>query len=153
MLVLTRQKLPILERADLAGAEGLLRGAYVLAREEGKAPQVILIASGSEVALILSAKEKLASSEGVDARVVSMPSWELFREQPQEYRDEVLPPDVKIRLAVEAGSSLGWCEWVGDEGAVLGVNSFGASAPGGEVLGRYGFNVDRVVEEVKRRVG
>jgi transketolase len=84
---------------------------------------------------------------------VSMPSWEIFREQPQDYKDEVLPPHVKARLAVEAGATLGWCEWVGDEGDVLGVSRFGASAPGDQVLERYGFHVDNVVERVKRLVG
>jgi transketolase len=151
ILVLTRQKLPVLDRKRLAGAEGVLRGAYVLAREE-EVPHVILIASGSEVALVLEAKEKLAS-QWIDARVVSMPSWEIFREQPKEYRDDVLPPEVKARLAVETAAPLGWCEWVGDEGDVLGVSRFGASAPGEQVLERYGFHVDNVVERAKRLAG
>jgi transketolase len=149
LLVLTRQKLPVLDRSELTGAEGLLRGAYVLAAEKGNHADIILMASGSEVALILKARDKLAA-EGIDARVVSMPSWELFREQPQDYRDEVLPPDVNARFAVEAGAPLGWCEWTGDGGDVLGITRFGASAPGGEVFDHYGFTVDHVVARAKR---
>ena len=151
MLVLTRQDLPIFDRQKLGGAEGLLKGAYVLAREKGALPDVILIASGSEVQLIMAAQEKLAK-EGIDARVVSMPSWELFRGQPQEYRDQVLLPQVKARLAVEAAVPVGWHEWVGDGGDIMGITRFGASAPAKENFKRFGFTVDHVVERAKRLV-
>jgi transketolase len=151
MLVLTRQNLPILDRHKVAGAEGVLRGAYVLAREQGAAPDLVLIASGSEVELILAAREELVA-RGIDARAVSMPSWELFREQPQEYRDQVLPPPVKARLAVEAAVPMGWHEWVGDGGDIIGITRFGASAPAKENFKRFGFTVDHVVERATRLV-
>jgi transketolase len=109
------------------------------------------MASGSEVHLALAAQAKLAEA-GVDARVVSMPSWELFEQQPQEYRDEVLPPAVRARLAVEAASPFGWERWVGDSGDVLGINQFGASAPAAVVFERYGFTVDNVVERAMKLV-
>jgi transketolase len=151
MLVLSRQNLPVLDQAKVASAEGVLRGAYVLAKEKGTRPDVILMASGSEVHLALAAQAKLAEA-GVDARVVSMPSWELFEQQPQEYRDEVLPPAVRARLAVEAASPFGWERWVGDSGDVLGINQFGASAPAAVVFERYGFTVDNVVERAMKLV-
>ena len=151
MLVLSRQNLPVLDQAKVASAEGVLRGAYVLAKEKGTRPDVILMASGSEVHLALAAQAKLAEA-GVDARVVSMPSWELFEQQPQEYRDEVLPPAVRARLAVEAASPFGWERWVGDSGDVLGINQFGASAPAAVVFERYGFTVDNVVERARKLV-
>ncbi len=144
MLVLTRQGLPILDRSRFASAEGVRWGAYVLARESGALPDVVLMASGSEVSLILQAQARLAA-DGIDARVVSLPSWELFREQPQDYRDAVLPPAVTARLAVEAGSPMGWREWVGDVGDVLGITTFGASAPAAEVFKHYGFTVENIV--------
>lgn len=144
LLVLSRQGLPILDQDRFTGAEGLLKGAYILSREGGSRPDLILIASGSEVSLVLEAQERLTSLD-IRARVVSMPSWELFREQPPDYRDEVLPPDVTARVAVEAGATLGWHEWVGDRGKVLGVTHFGASAPGREVFLHYGFTVENVV--------
>ncbi|MCX5894618.1 MAG: transketolase [Proteobacteria bacterium] len=149
MLVLTRQNLPVFNRSRVASAEGLLQGAYVLSREPADTPDVILIASGSEVHLILQAQQQLAR-EHISARVVSMPSWELFREQPQSYRDEVLPPHSKARLAVEAGSPLGWHEWVGDGGDIVGITRFGASAPGKELFKQYGFTVEQVVERAKK---
>jgi len=143
-LVLSRQKLPILDQTRFGNQGGTAKGAYVLSDVEGR-PDMLLIATGSEVHLAREAQEKLFREKQVKARVISMPSWELFEEQSQEYRDEVLPPDVKKRLAVEAGSSMGWRRWVGDEGAVIGVNRFGASAPGPEVFKQYGFTVDKVV--------
>ncbi|HWP59424.1 MAG TPA: transketolase [Candidatus Acidoferrales bacterium] len=149
MLVLTRQNLPVFDRAELAGAEGLLRGAYVLAKEKGRRPDVILIGTGSEVQLVLAAQKELGR-QGVDARVVSMPSWELFREQPKSYRDEVLPPEIKARLAVEAGSPLGWGEWVGEKGDVIGMTTFGASAPEKALFEHFGFTVENVVARAKR---
>ena len=148
LLVLTRQGLPVFNRQQLAGAEGLLQGAYVLAREAAEWPDMVLMASGSEVHLILAAQLQLAAS-GIAARVVSMPSWELFHEQPASYRQQVLPPGVKARLAVEAGSPLGWREWVGDAGDIIAVEKFGASAPGKEVFKHYGFTVENIVERAK----
>ena len=148
ILVLTRQNLPVLDRNTLAPADGTLRGAYVLARERGDTPELILIATGSEVHLALAAREKLLEN-GIDARVVSMPSWELFREQPDSYRAEVLPPESWRRLAIEAGSPFGWCEWVGGRGAVIGVTKFGASAPAGTLFEKYGFSVEQVIGKAK----
>lgn len=149
MLVLSRQKLPIFDRQWLAGAEGLRQGAYILSKEQANIPDVILLASGSEVQLILEAQQELARND-IAARVVSMPSWELFREQPKQYRDQVLPPQVKARLAVEAGAPQGWCEWVGDNGDVIGITRFGASAPGAENFEYYGFTVDNVVKRARK---
>jgi transketolase len=143
-LILTRQKLPILDQERYPAASGLAKGAYVLSDTDGK-PDMLLIATGSEVALALQAQEKLAADKGIKARVISMPSWELFEEQSQEYRDSVLSKDVPLRLAIEAGSPQGWKQWVGDRGDIIGVDRFGASAPGDEVLSHYGFNVDNVV--------
>ena len=149
-LILSRQSLPVLDRTGLGPAEGLRRGAYVLAdsplpREQGSEPDIILIASGSEVPLVLEARSLLAEL-GVGARVISMPSWELFDEQPQEYRDAVLPPTVAVRLVVEAGAAQGWHRYSGPRGAVISVDTFGASAPGEVVLGRYGFTAEHVVD-------
>jgi transketolase len=149
MLLLSRQNLPIADRSKLAGAAGLLKGAYVLSSEKGSVPQALLIASGSEVSLVLAAQEKLAA-EGIDVRVVSMPSWELFRAQTQSYRNEILPPGVKARLAVEAGASLGWHEWVGEAGAVIGIDKFGASAPYQEIFKHYGFTVENIIAVTKK---
>jgi transketolase len=150
-LILTRQDIPILDRSQVAAAEGLRQGAYVLAdAPEGK-PDLILMASGSEVSLILEARKAL-QAEGIQARVVSMPSWKLFNGQPQAYRDSVLPPSVRARLAVEAGAPLGWRRYAGDCGDVLGVETFGASAPGDLVMQQYGFNVENVVERAQALV-
>ena len=142
-LSLTRQKVPTLDRTELGPASGLERGAYVL-WDSNDTPDLILIATGSEVSLALDAARRLAG-DGTTVRVVSMPCWELFAEQPVEYRDEVLPPDVKARLSIEAGVALGWSEWVGDEGDSISIEHFGASAPGATVLSEFGFNVDSVV--------
>jgi transketolase len=152
LLVLTRQGVPVLDRSRVAEADGLLRGAYVLSREKGAKPDVVLIGTGSEVSLVLEAQAALAK-EGVDARVISMPSWELFRQQPRSYREEVLPPQAGARLAVEAGASFGWREWVGDGGDVIGIDRFGASAPAKENFRRFGFTVEHVVERAKRLLG
>jgi transketolase len=143
-LVLTRQNVPTLDRERVAGAEGLRRGAYVL-NPEVQDPALLLLASGSEVHLAVEAAALLAG-RGVAARVVSMPCWELFEEQPEEYRASVLPPMVTARIAVEAGVTLGWHRWVGDHGAVLGLDRFGASAPAGVVLEKLGFTAGRIVE-------
>jgi transketolase len=144
-LVLSRQKLPVFDRSALAPAEDVRRGAYVLRDADARAPQIILMASGSEVALALAAQAALAE-RGVAARVVSFPSWELFALQPQEYRDSVLPPQVRARLAIEAGVAQGWERWVGDQGDCISVETFGASAPYQVVFRQYGFTVDNVVE-------
>ncbi len=145
MLVLSRQPLPVFDRTNLASPAGVLRGAYILAREAGARPDLILIANGSEVQLVLQARSRLRE-ERIDARVVSMASFELFRAQPAEYRDEVLPPSVKARVAVEAAASFGWCEWV-DHGAVIGMDRYGASAPGQENFRHFGVTVDAVLEK------
>jgi transketolase len=146
--VLSRQKLPVLDRGKLASARGLSQGAYVLAEPGAGAPRIILIATGSEVSLALEARERL-ESEGTPTRVVSMPSWELFDRQPREYRDAVLPPSVEARLAIEAGVSLGWKKYVGDAGDSVSLDRFGASAPGETVLKELGFNVDNVVRRAR----
>jgi transketolase len=143
-LVLSRQNLPTLDRSRHAAAEGLRRGAYVLSDAAQAEPRLILIASGSEVGLIVAAQEKLLQ-QGVAARLVSMASWELFEAQPKEYRDAVLPPSIPA-LAVEAGVAQGWLRYAND---MLGVERFGASAPGAELLERYGFTVDNVCKRAK----
>ncbi len=142
-LVLTRQDLPTLDRARFSAADGLRRGGYILADATNGNPDLILIASGSEVALIVEAREKLLDKQ-FQVRIVSMPSWELFEAQPREYRNTVLPPAVGARLAVEAGVSQGWHRYVGSRGDVLAVDRFGASAPGAVVMREYGFTVDNV---------
>src|SRR5690348_10268078 len=147
VLALSRQNVPTLDRTQYASADGLRKGAYVLKDCEGE-PQLILIGTGAETGLVVQAAEKL-SGEGLRVRVVSMPSWELFEAQDQAYRDSVFPPHVHARLAVEAGATQGWERWVGRRGDVLGVDRFGASAPGGEMLKQYGFTVDNVVARAK----
>ena len=149
LLALSRQALPTLDRTVFASAEGVRKGAYVLSDAEGGKPEVILIGTGSEVGLIVEAAEKL-KAEGVAVRCVSMPSWELFNALPQGEKDQVFPPDVKARLAVEAGSPQGWHRYVGDGGAVIGVETFGASAPAEKLLEEYGFTVDNVVKQARR---
>jgi transketolase len=152
-LILTRQNLPVLDRGRYASAKGLHKGAYVLWQAREEKPDVILIATGSEVHVALRAAEILAR-EGVNPRVVAMPSWELFEAQPEEYRREVLPQAVRARVAVEAGVGLGWERYVGPEGAIVSVERFGASAPGAEVLERFGFtpeNVAQLAREVLKR--
>jgi transketolase len=151
MLVLTRQKLPIFDRETVASAEGVMRGAYVLSPEKGDEPKVILIATGSEVQLILESQKELLE-ENIDARIVSMPSWEIFRKQPPAYRNSVLPPSCKLRLAVEAGTAQGWEEWVGENGEVLGISIFGTSAPAKEIFKHYGFTAENIVRKVTKMV-
>jgi transketolase len=142
-LSMSRQKVPTLDRAELAPASLLERGAYTL-WESSSSPDLILIATGTEVTLALEAGRKLAG-EGTAVRVVSMPCWELFEEQPHAYRDEVLPPEVGARLSIEPGVELGWKRWVGDRGDSISIEHFGASAPGNTVLDKFGFNVDNVM--------
>ncbi len=151
VIALTRQNVPVLDRTVLAPASGLAQGAYTLRDVPGK-PDMILMATGSEVQWALGAADKLAA-DGVQARVVSMPCWALFDAQPREYRDEVLRPDVKARLVIEAASPLGWHKYVGDQGDVIGLNRFGASAPGDIVMRELGFTVDNVVQRAKTLLG
>jgi transketolase len=145
-LALTRQKVPTFDREEVAAADGVERGAYVLweAEEANGLPDLLLLATGSEVWLALEAAKQL-QEQRVHSRVVSMPCWELFERQSADYRDEVLPPDVKARLSVEAGVAQGWHRWVGDEGDTVALDRFGASAPGTTVLERLGYNVENVV--------
>jgi len=144
-LILTRQNVPTLDRGRYTPAGGVSRGAYILSEAEGKKPDVILIASGSEVHLALEASEKLKAN-GVAARVVSMPSWELFEDQPEDYRREVLPPEITARVAVEAGITQGWHRYVGDKGIVIGLDHFGTSAPYQVLYEKYGLTSDGVVK-------
>jgi len=144
-LILTRQNVATLDRTQFASAQELRRGAYILAEAPQAQPQLILIASGSEVDLIVAARLKLQEQK-VPVRLVSMPSWELFEAQPRAYRDAVLPPSVRARLAVEAGVTQGWHRYVGDRGDVIGVDRFGASAPGAVVMREYGFTVENVCQ-------
>jgi transketolase len=148
MLVLTRQKLPIFDRSQFAPAEGLKRGAYLLF-EGNKKADIILIATGSEVHLVLEASVQL-KKEKINASVVSMPSWELFRKQDKRYRDKVLPPEIKARIAVEAASPQGWLEWVGDEGKVIGISEFGSSAPYEDLYKHYKITVKNIVNTAKK---
>jgi transketolase len=147
-LVLTRQAVPHLDRSR-ATEPGVARGAYILAEAEGGAADVILIGTGSEVGLCVKAQEEL-KKQGVKARVVSMPSWDLFAAQDESYRESVLPKQIRKRVAVEAASPLGWHRWTGDEGAIIGLERFGASAPGEEVLQHLGFTVENVVATALR---
>jgi transketolase len=147
-LALSRQALPTFDRRKYAPASGLARGAYVMAEPSKGTAQIILIASGSEVSLAVQAYEALSAQE-IRARVVSMPSWDIFESQPQSYRDEVLPPKVKARLAIEQGSVLGWDRYVGSEGCIIGMKTFGSSAPLKELQRKFGFEPDRVVAVAK----
>lgn len=146
VLVLTRQKLPVLDRDVYNGAEGVSRGAYVLADTDDKKPDIILIATGSEVSLALDASAALAA-RGVKPRVVSMPSWELFEEQDEDYRLEVLPPEVTARVSIEAASPMGWERYVGIEGTVIGIDRFGASAPYKTIYDKFGLSIDNIVSK------
>jgi transketolase len=151
-LVLTRQKIPVFDRTIHAPADGLRHGAYVLVDAAGGPPDLILIGTGSELQLAVAARTALATA-GIRARVVSMPSWELFAAEPVEYREAVLPRGVTRRLAVEAGATFGWDRWVGSSGAVVGVDRFGASAPGDTVMRELGFTVEHVVTRARALVG
>jgi transketolase len=162
-LVLSRQKLPVFDRSRYASAEGLRRGAYVMADSmadsmadltadaAGGTPQVILIASGSEVTLCVTAYEQL-KREGIAARVVSMPSWELFEQQDRTYRDEILPPGIKARVTVEAGVVIGWDRYAGPAGTIIGMHSFGGSAPGAALMKKFGFVADKVLQAAKDQI-
>jgi transketolase len=152
VLALSRQALPTLDRTVLAPASGVARGAYVLADPPDGNPEVILIASGSEVSLAVETHDKLLA-EGIRSRAVSMPSWELFDDQPREYRDEVLPPAVTARVAIEQGSTLGWERYVGTSGAIIGMRTFGASAPLKSLLAKFGYQPDKVAAVVREQLG
>jgi len=147
-LALTRQAVPTFDRAKYASAAGLTKGAYVMADCGGK-PDIILIGTGSEVQLCVGAYERL-TAEGVKARVVSMPCWKLFEQQSAEYKRQMLPPEVRARLAVEAGTSFGWSQYVGPDGDVVSRDDFGASAPYKELLKHFGFTVDDVVARARK---
>ena len=142
----------VLDRRRYAPATGVSRGAYVLADAPNGNPEIILIASGSEVSLAVDAHEKL-TAEGIRSRIVSMPSWEIFEEQPREYRDSVLPPEVKARIAIEQASTFGWDRYVGPTGQVIGMKTFGASAPLKELQKKFGFQPERVVAAAKTLLG
>jgi len=149
-LVLTRQKLSFIDRTKYAPATGLARGAYVLADPPRGAPEVVLISSGSEVGLVLDAQKKL-EADGIRARAVSMPSHELFARQDESYRNSVLPKGVR-RIAMEAAHPMSWYRWVGDDGVILGLERFGASAPAATIYTHLGITVDRMVETAKKLV-
>jgi transketolase len=155
-LALTRQKVPLIDRKVYAPAEGLRRGAYTLAEAEGAnrqktAPQLILLATGSEVSLALEARQTL-QQEGVATRVVSMPCWELFEEQSEDYRNELLPSSVTVRLAVEAGVCQGWDRYIGPQGDAICLNRFGGSGPGDIALRELGFNVENVLNHARKLI-
>jgi transketolase len=144
-LVLSRQDIPTLDRKKYASADGLRFGAYIISDAKDSKPDLILIASGSEVDLIVKAQEELIK-QNISVRLVSMPSWELFEEQTKEYKEKVFPSSVKARMSVEAGISQGWCRYVGDDGDVISIETFGASAPGEVMLREFGFTVENVCE-------
>ncbi len=148
VIVLTRQGLPIVDRTKYAGAENLAKGAYILSPEKGETPDIILIASGSEVQYVVEAQETLAK-DGVDARVVSMPSWELFRKQDAAYKESVLPKAITRRLSVEAGVTRGWQEWVGIDGLSIGIDQFGVSGPFKKIFPHFGFSTENVLAKAK----
>jgi transketolase len=151
VLVLTRQAVPTIDRTKYAAASGLARGAYILADDLSGNPEVILIGTGSEVALCLAAYEQL-TKEGVRTRVVSMPSWELFDDQDQRYKESVLPPEVKARVSVEEGSDFGWCKYTGTHGHNICIETFGASAPMKQLQKKFGFSVENIVAAAKRQI-
>jgi len=151
VIVLLRQALPIIDRSIYAPATGVAQGAYILADADDGKPEVLLLATGSEVALCLQAYEQL-KKEGIRARVVSMPSWELFERQSQDYRDHVLPPEVTVRVAVEQGSTLGWAHYIGLKGTIIGMRTFGASAPLKELQQKFGFTPEKIVSAAKAQL-
>ncbi|MDP2279280.1 MAG: transketolase, partial [Nitrospirota bacterium] len=151
-LIMTRQKVPVIDRQKYKSASELAMGAYVIADCSSCMPEIILIATGSEVHVALAAYEKL-NAEYIDVRVVSMPSWELFERQPKEYKDAVLPPEVRKRVAIEAGATQGWHKYVGLDGIVIGIDHFGASAPGEILLEKFGFTTENVINKAKDRLG
>lgn len=151
LLALTRQSVPTFERNDLNHASKTLKGGYILADSDKELPDVIVMGSGSEVQYAMEAKDKLTDRD-IDARVVSMPSWELFRKQDASYRQKVLPTEVSARISIEAAATFGWSEWIGDEGVAIGLNHFGASAPYKDIYKKFGLTPERIVEEAVRLV-
>lgn len=149
LIVLSRQSIPTFDRNKCASSSGVMKGAYILSDSDREVPEAILMGTGSEVHLALEAQQKLAS-EGIDTRVVSMPSWELFEAQSPEYQNQVLPPEVKARISIEAAATIGWEKWVGAHGLALGVDRFGASAPYKEIFKHLGLTANRLVEEAKK---
>ena len=149
-LAFTRQNLPVLDRSTLSPASGVLKGGYTL-WESSDSPQVVLIATGSEVHIALEAGEML-ENDGISSRIVSMPSWELFDDQPKEYREEVLPPSIRTRVSVEAGTTKGWERYVGLDGASVGMSSYGASAPAGVLYENFGITAIAVADEARRLI-
>ncbi|MDD4873790.1 MAG: transketolase C-terminal domain-containing protein, partial [Dehalococcoidales bacterium] len=147
-LVLTRQKLPVIDRQTVASASGVKNGGYIL-WQASENPEIILIGTGSEVHIALKAG-KMLSERGINSRVVSLPSWELFEAQTREYRDTVLPPVIKARISIEAATIFGWERYVGTEGIAIGIDRFGASAPSDILYEQFGFTADRVVSEALR---
>jgi transketolase len=152
VIVLSRQPQPTLDRSKYASASGVAHGAYAIGDAPGGNPEVILIATGSEVILAVNAHEALLT-EGIRSRVVSMPSWDIFDDQPQEYRDSVLPPAVKARVAIEQASTFGWERYTGSQGRVIGMKTFGASAPLKELQRKFGFEPERVVAVARELLG
>jgi transketolase len=150
-LVLSRQALPTFDRAKYGSAAGVAKGAYVLADAPDGKPSVILLATGSEVSLCMNAYEQL-KAEGVNARVVSMPSWDIFERQSDSYKKEVLPPQVKARVAVEMASTFGWSQYVGEAGVIIGMHRFGASAPLKDVLKKFGFTTENVIAAAREAI-
>jgi transketolase len=148
MLALTRQKLPVLDRSTLGSVEGVRRGGYVLFDPPG-GPEAIIMGTGSELSVALDAATALLK-DGVRARVVSLPSWELFAAQPDAYRDSVLPAAIRARVSVEAGTSFGWQRWLGDRGEAVSLDHFGASAPGERLFEEFGFTASHVADTVRR---
>jgi transketolase len=144
VLVLSRQAMPTLDRNRYAPASGLVKGGYILADADGGKPEILFLATGSEVGLAIQVYEKL-TAEGVRARVVSLPSWELFEAQPREYRDKVIPPDVGARISIEQGSTMGWAYYHGSAGRAIGMRTFGASAPLKELQKKFGFTPDSLL--------
>jgi transketolase len=151
-LALTRQKLPVIDRRKYASAQGLHRGAYVLAEAEGGFPEVVIIGTGSEVSVALGARD-LLQAKGIRTRVVSMPCWEFFSAQPIAYKESVIPKHVRLRVAVEAAVSFGWERWVGESGLIIGLDRFGASAPYEVLMKEFGFTPEMVVERILSRLG
>lgn len=151
-LILSRQNVPVLDRKTYADATGLSRGAYILRDSQDGKPGAIIIATGSEIQVAIDARQKL-KEKGVGVRIVSMPSWELFDKQPEEYRREVLPPEIKARISIEAGVTIGWQRYVGNDGDVVGIDHFGASAPINVLYEKFGITADRVVEKVLALIG
>jgi transketolase len=149
LIILTRQGLPVLDQNKFPSASNLLKGAYILVEAEGGEPDIILMASGSEVSVTLKAAEELAH-EGIKVRVVSFPSWELFEKQPESYKETVLPKYIKARISVEAGVKQGWERYTGDQGSSVSIETFGHSAPLNVIMDKYGFSSPNIINQAKK---